>query len=69
MQGLENASQPNDDIWHHMKSKTNTNGAEMLKFLENGGIKRLNNREERRDLRWTGPRIQKRTGSMFTIQC
>ena len=40
------ADQPNDIIGQYGEEKRNTNGLEMLKFLENNEMKTLNNRAQ-----------------------
>ena len=44
MQGSEEAGQPGDSIGQYGEDKKNTNGVEMLKFLENNEMKTLNYR-------------------------
>ena len=58
MLGLE-ADQPDDIIGQYGEEKRNTNGVEMLKFLENSEMKTLNDRARKPEAQWTWTRKYK----------
>ena len=50
------AGQPDDIMGQYGEDKKNTNGVEMLKFLENNEMKTLNDRARKPEAQWTWTR-------------
>ena len=66
---VRKAGQPDDSIGQYGEDMKNTNGVEMLKFLEKNEMKTLNDRARKSEAQWTWTRHCKDETERSILDC